>query len=312
MVPIGDRNGAVASKKLDAVNLDAQSSIERFGIALQAAVEWIRQYNDRVDASRLNQYLQTVQEIVADPEKQARTDDPDFSRALEALLAGGELHFIHKYLSAANGPNLSQKICDFAKGPYFQHDENPAKSTNLARNTGFELYFAAQLMRAGYKVEVGRGADVELVDSGVMFECKRPQSVGKVEANLAKARNQLKRHGGRDGAPQVIALSVGKVLGAERELFYHGTPAQLDGQIDADLCRFRTRFEHVWRDRSFAHIAAIWLHYVRIVVLLNPTAFARRAHDRVIVLQTNAASGQREYLEAVVGAVAATDQIEEF
>jgi hypothetical protein len=289
-----------------------QSSIERFGIALDAAVAWIRRYNGRVDASRLNQYRRTVEEIVGDPTKQARSDDPTFKRALEALLAGGELHFIHKYLASSDDPALRQKISDFAKGPYFQNDEDPTRSTNLARNTGFELYFAAQLMRAGYQVDVGRNADIEIVDPKVYIECKRPQTSGKIQANLCKARQQLL--GGRlqMDAPKVIALSVGKVLGGERELIYHGTPEELDEAIDADLRRFRKRFEPVWHDPSYAHISAIWLHYVRVVVLTNPIAFARRAYDRVIVLQANATTEQRQLIEAVGGAVTASDQIEEF
>lgn len=293
--------------------MEAQSSVEGFGLALAKAVDWIRGYNSRVDATRLSQYLKTIQEIVAAPDLKARFDDPTFQRALEALLAGGELHFIHRYLAASQDADLQQKIRDFAKGPYFQQDEDAANSSNLARNTGFELYFAAQLMRAGFAVTVGRGTDVQVDAPLVHFECKRPQSIGKIETNLRKARNQLhNRHRGGN-APTVIALSVGKVLEGPRDLIYPGTAAELDDAIDADLRRFKERFERIWRESSFGGISAIWLHYARIVVLTNPTTFARRAYDRIIVLGAGGANhAHKATLEAVAAAVVRSDQIEEF
>lgn len=112
-------------------------------------VQRTRQYNDRVDVSRVSQSMQAVQEMVADPEKQPRKDYSAFSNTVDTHLADGEHHFINKYQAAVDGSELRQKISDCAKAPCFQRDENPAGTTKLKRCTGFELRLTAQTMRAG-------------------------------------------------------------------------------------------------------------------------------------------------------------------
>lgn len=270
------------------------SGIKRFTEQLQAAVDWMEAMGVRTESTRFTQYLVQLRDVISDPERVARTDDPQFELILEAFDSGAELVSVHREFRTIQSDEFIARLSAFAKGTYLQRDEDPKTSSNRARNQGFELYFGAQLSKAGFSVEFPGTSDLQLASPLYRFECKRPQSEKKLKANLKDARNQLGRLSDSDQSINVIALSVGKLVHGGSKFLHVGSQEQLNATIDEMLARLRDKNQATWRQESFSHVAGIWLHYSGMVAFSKGPMFARGTYDRVIVLE----DGRREDLVA--------------
>ncbi len=261
------------------------SGIARFTGQLKAAVSWLEGLGIRVESTRFTRYLKELHDVLSDSERVARKDDPQFELILEAFDSGAELVYIHREFHNKQSDEFLLRLREFAKGTYLQREESPRASSNRSRNHGFELYFGAQLSKAGFGVEFSDTADLQLASPLFRFECKRPQSAGKVEANLKAARDQLGRPVDRDESVNVIALSVGKSLHGGSKFLHVGSEVQLSTAIDRMLVDLIKRNQHIWRGESFAHVAGVWLHYSGMVAFSRVPAFVRGTYDRIIVLE---------------------------
>lgn len=110
-------------------------------------------------------------------------------------------------------PGLKSKIRKvFSKGPVLEDDENPANSSNRPRNDSFVFLLAGKIKKAGITVRaveefwdkryfnVSDGepcfenySDITIDLDNFLYgiECKRPQSLQKVEDLAKEARKQL-------------------------------------------------------------------------------------------------------------------------
>lgn len=261
------------------------SGITRFTGQLQDAVSWMEGLGIQVESTRFDLYLKELRDVLSDSERVARTDDPQFELILEAVDSGAELVFIHREFRDNQSGEFLQRLREFAKGTYLQREESPRASSNRARNHGFELYFGAQLSRAGFGVEFPDTSDLQLANPLFRFECKRPQSEGKLEANLKDARDQLGRPVDCCESINVIALSVGKLMHGGSKFLHAGSEAQLSATIDRMLVDLRNRNQHIWLGESFAHVSGVWFHYSGMVAFSKVPAFVRGTYNRIIVLE---------------------------
>jgi len=261
------------------------SGIARFADRLQKAVAWMDNLGIRVGTTRFAQYLKQLRDVISDPGRMARTDDPQFELILEAFDSGAELIYIHREFTDNITDEFLARLKAFAKGTYLQRKENPSTSSNRARNHGFELYFGAQLARAGFNVEFPKTSDLQLPSPLFRFECKRPQSLAGFEAGLKDARDQLGRCPDKDESINVIAISVGKLLHQGSKFLHVGNESQLSGTIDVMLANLRNEKQHVWRNESFAHVLGVGFHYSDWVAVSSVPAVLRGTYGRIIVLE---------------------------
>ena len=91
---------------------------------------------------------------------------------------------------------------------FLENDKN-----NEGRNFMFELILAGRLAGAGFRPSFDKGPDVHVkfADLQVAFQCKRPLSANRLEKNIGKAIDQLKK----DNADlKLIAVSVSRLINA--------------------------------------------------------------------------------------------------
>jgi hypothetical protein len=105
------------------------------------------------------------------------------------------------------------------------HPIQETLTSNIARNTVFELTLAARFRRAGANVTIGRQADLVVDHAGarLYIECKRPLYERNIGRNIEKARAQLRRHldteSLRNLAGGLIAIFVSKALNSGSNIY---------------------------------------------------------------------------------------------
>ena len=175
---------------------------------LGTACDWLG-----IDRGRAARYGEPIREFFED-DARSRQHILAFSEICEIV----ELFELWEH-RVADFPGLAGRIRTvFNKGPLLREEENPAASTNRARNDAFGHLVAGRLLAVGVPVIAVDGilardascaseADVTFRWSETLIdiECKRPQSYAALEKRAKEAREQIQRRsrGGRRG---VIAL----------------------------------------------------------------------------------------------------------
>src|SRR5262249_2661894 len=126
------------------------------------------------------------------------------------------------------------------------HPIQETLTSNIARNTVFELTLGTRLRRAGAKVTMGRQADLLIEHEGARLyvECKRPFYEHNIRRNIEKARGQLRRrfkteplHSPVGG---LVAISVSKAVNAGSNMYVVDKADDLNGLVN-DLDRLHQR-----------------------------------------------------------------------
>ncbi len=181
---------------------------------LVAACDWLG-----IDKGRASQYGDLIREFY---EKGARTK--------HHFLAFNESYEIVDLSElwekrVADFPGLSGKIrAVLSKGPLLREEENSKASSNRARNDAFVYLVAGKFLASRIPVVAIDGilsryptcesnADLTLQwnDTLIDIECKRPQSLARLEERTKDARKQIKKrsHNGRFG---VIAIDCSALI----------------------------------------------------------------------------------------------------
>lgn len=254
-----------------------------FVAKLKSAYGWLQGLGISVEGTRFSQYFAQLEEVVSTPDLEARTDDPNFQSILEAFDSGGELLVIERDLAQYDSPELRRRLSAFVKGSYLQSEERPDTSSNLARNYGFELIFAAQLVRAKFTPVLPEIGDLRTNSPDIRFECKRTKSERKFERALKDARDQLAELENANESINVIALSVGKSLHGGTPFLHGDDHRDVHSTFRASIDDLIRRYERIWQAQSFGHVGGIWLHYSGSAVFTKLNALVRASYNRVIV-----------------------------
>jgi hypothetical protein len=147
----------------------------------------------------------------------------------------------------------------YVGGPTSYIDEDIDTSSNAARNIAFELLLMAKLTSATIPMDFRIKSDVAVHfdNRSLLFECKRPQSVGSLENNVKKALRQFKT---KYRAPQrrrrhrgIIAIDITKLVNPEFMLYAQDDEQTLDAGLSGMVDCFISTHERLWqkqRDRK--------------------------------------------------------------
>jgi hypothetical protein len=119
------------------------------------------------------------------------------------------------------------------------HPSDETQSSNLGRNTAFELLLGSRLRFAGSNPKLGQQTDlvVDYLDSRLHIECKRPQTKEAVEENIAVALSQLGKRFASDSRPDssagLVAISVSKAVNPDSKWLI----VEREGDIEPNLSR---------------------------------------------------------------------------
>lgn len=173
---------------------------------------------------------------------------------------------IYRNLSKFDKNHLpKRKIKDSLLGPFLKKDEVGNKGDNHARNILFELEMASLLL--GSKIEVEGFEDVKFKFNSYKFyiECKRPLSNNSVKDNMDKAYNQLNNRLKDEKDRGIIAISLDKVIGKEKNIISKILLAKNKSALlyrEANLVdNFAREHQNIWHNFNHPNIIGIFLRF---------------------------------------------------
>jgi hypothetical protein len=145
----------------------------------------------------------------------SRKSKIDSDEVLWSLVEATELADICCYFPRLSARALRDKFTAILDGPRNPQQETP--SSNLARNTVFELYLAGWLSHKGVPTEICHNPDISctVADRHLFIQCKRPFSRRAIERNIKRACKQLSADldAARDTRNRgVVAISVARAI----------------------------------------------------------------------------------------------------
>jgi hypothetical protein len=172
------------------------------------------------DVNRLDLHIDTIERLELS-RQQGNFEDIDDEQTLWSMTEAVELVEIHRRLGDYDPVVLLRKVRLILKGPGVPNAED--SDSNLARNTSFELWFAAKLRQTGVFKNLSENPDVvcEANRQKVLVQCKRPLEENAITRNIRRATNQLRRDLKHEnaGAKGVIAISLSRILSPKFGLF---------------------------------------------------------------------------------------------
>ena len=238
------------------MNIPTQSNKDIFQ-KYSAALEWMKEIGVNLNLGRTQHYRKILEfsikikndEIRKESEKNAF---PDY---VSSML---EIHdFINIYDAFYSTPknqlaHIVAKLQEGVNGPINANDETE-KSTK-ARNFLFEAIVAAKAHRPIKGIEAILDAEsdtgIGIDKKKLWIECKRITSMGKIEANVRTASNQLEsiinKHYG-SGHRGIVALEITKLINPENEIYVTQNDSHLAASSNALMDRFIEDYSEIWQ-----------------------------------------------------------------
>jgi len=230
-------------------------SFRRFVDDLTASIGWVESLGLKVVPGRFGDYERLYEAIPNAPNEEW------FPLALAGLEAGQELSLIRRHLGHLDPIELKRRLHSYVSGPGLQRSENPSSGSTQPRDIGFELVLGAQLSAAGLRVQLGRHWDLEIEgERKINLECKRPQSVEKLEAAFRKAANQLVERAtlvAEDPPTGIVAISIGRIVHGGAKFLPTPDLGSAIGVLDATTSGFVRSHDMLWQSTRYAAVHAV-------------------------------------------------------
>jgi hypothetical protein len=244
---------------------------------LEALKEYLTKLKVRRVPDRLMGAIGNVRELEAAQreqrtEKIVNLDDPaSAGRRLQELVwsvvEGWQLATIFEGVSDYDPKIIKKQLLKALKGPLNPVDETG--SSNVGRNTLFELLLAAQFRRAGASIIIGEEADLRIDYGGarLYIECKRPLYTDNIPANVKKARHQLQyrfrteRRSSRrfDELGGLVAISISKALNSGDKMYVVDNEEGLQN-LGNDIMKIRQLYPDDHDRQSDFRLIGIFYH----------------------------------------------------
>ena len=211
---------------------------------LDRAVAWVRLFGIEPNPTRLGNYVRAAN-LLKSAYNNARmdvlaSDLPVFNNMFYEVL---EFVAIHKALAGKYDEHLSEHVRKMVSGPVVNTDEVPETSSNVARDTTFELALMALVAQAGLQLNFKPKVDVALDFEGrhYLIECKRPRGYKGLEKNLKDAKKQLTRACGaalHTRTRGIVALDITRLVNPEFKIYVTKDPNDIDRAMVEALDNF--------------------------------------------------------------------------
>ena len=247
------------------------------------AIEWIESLHVKADVLRFAKYRKLLRSISGAVQR----GDMDAALSIwdegnNALFEAYSLIEIYHALSSTECASFVQgERREFVKGPEHVRDENPAKSTNSARNYAFELQVAArfgigEVVRLELDPAFATVVDVPFrTPLGHLFmECKRPQGENSVEECYDLAQSGLRDRYAMfpdTVARGIIALDITKIVNPKGQLLWIDS---VDEASALQIKGLRAEFEwdrRVWeKPAKSEQTIGLYFHMAHLAFVRNP------------------------------------------
>lgn len=228
------------------------TSYDDVAARLQAAVDWLESLGIAHEPTRLGEYRRAIDALTQAKDRSTilRQQLPAINNAIYEAF---ELIDVHGALAGKYDDDIVRHLKQVAGGPATYSDENPASSSNRARNIAFELAVMAYLAKAGLLLYFTTAADVTCVfeNRTLLFECKRPQSLDVVDRRVKDGLEQLKKRintlqkATRRG---LVALELTKAINPKFEVFVTQSEDEIGRSMTEQVDRFIARYKPSWEN----------------------------------------------------------------
>lgn len=161
---------------------------------------------------------------------------------------------------------LRKKLKIALKGPVDPGAEASAVSSNVGRNTMFELNLASRLRRTGVAVHLDTNPDIlcKIGLQNLYIQCKRPFLEQNIPRNVSAAKRQLTRdisNSQDKSARGLIAISVSRVFNPGDKLFVIKTK-QVMKRLADDVQDIAQKYSRSWKQIIDTRIIGILFHVI--------------------------------------------------
>ena len=239
------------------------------------AVEWLARQGFDYSKTRIGFYERTIKELVNTYQTASREKlNGAFPKHAKAIYEIFDLIAIHQGLSRLSDAAVPPLLKKYLGGPETYSDENTTTSSNLGRNTAFQLLVAARLSDANLVPRLEEPSDIGFPFEGysIFVECKRPQEKSGIRASIKGARHQLKRRLDSRASPSkagMIALDFSKIFNPKLHLLFKETPGELKTWLDAITNSFLAENVSLWQKPQKTKILGVLTHFSLMAVVVD-------------------------------------------
>jgi hypothetical protein len=189
--------------------------------------------------------LKEIEQVRAQNQLASLNTHPRVAELVWSLVEAQELAEIFKGIEGYHPQTVKRLMQKALTGPL--HPINETLTSNIARNTVFELTLATRLRRCGVCVTMGQQADlvVDYAGARLYIECKRPLYEHNIGRNIEKARSQLRRRFDAErqfsSVGGLVAISMSKAVNPGSNMFIVDKADDLK-QMGNDVAHFHQQY----------------------------------------------------------------------
>ena len=231
--------------------------------------QWLSTLGIPIRHDRFHRHLQNIRyltELADTGNTQRLTHDQEIEIgwSLVEALEFQDIYPMMRNYSSKHLKLVKQKMKDALKG---QADPNSeSTSSNLGRNTIFELNLATRLMVKNIPVKLNKNPDILCSINGrdIFIECKRPFWEKNIPVNISRATFQLTCGLNQAGTSSrgIIAISISRLLNKGDKLFIGSDEADMLERLADHVQSLGNKYKRTWDNIVDTRIIGILFHVI--------------------------------------------------
>ncbi len=220
---------------------------------LEKACKWLESLGINYSKTRLNKYKALFSDLArfqSENQLERFNEKYKFEYWVNAAHEVAELTRIYRGLAGVNDNNLNARLKDSLDG----HELYLLDAQNRSgRDFTFELSIASKFYKAGYSINFGHEADLQLEFNGFTFyvECKRLKSYKQAQKRIKEGLYQLINRYSQSSTPELtrglLCVSIGKAINPNLGLLEADTPVLLADSAFAHNAAFIENHKSIWQ-----------------------------------------------------------------
>lgn len=225
--------------------------------------DWLGQLRINTKSSRLEEVINCIAMLMESwkaKNLEQLIDDVDGEYLYYGLSEANAFIYVYKSLKSLPSDKIPRKLLkEIILGPFLAKDEVPGGANVNNRNFLFEIEMAAKLASKG--LEITGFEDVQFTYEHYNFamQCKRLISSRNIAYNVEKAYGQLKPMLNERNARGIIALSIEKIIEADKNILVVNNVGEIQPKILANSLHFINEYGWSWRKVIYPKVIAVFV-----------------------------------------------------